>query len=413
MQLLERPSQLTPETQDREALIKEARRLRRRRWALGISSGLLVIGLGGGLAVALSSGHPQRGLRVGGKPNATSSSSLSGTVAPKAPGALSIGSNGDLYLVDIARDQILRRLPSGRFQVVAGDGRPGFSGDGGRALHAELRLQDHSGIAVASNGTVYVSDSGNDRVRAIFPDGRIQTVAGGGPLSLPAKPGTSIPARSGDLGGVEGLAIGPDQQLYIAARFIVRFTHTGTLDWVAGARGAAAHVCSTPGCPVVEQGFQNVTDLAFDGAGNLVVSGGNLPGAGWPLAEIRANGAPIYLTANARGVGGQPAAVAPGPNGSVVIARQTGLYRISKNSRTVHPLKGGNAASTTAPLSNALTAATGTGAHRIRETFYGGDGITTGTAGQIYADARPFIGLTLDTIVQLSPTGRATVLWRS
>ena len=60
MQLLERPSQLTPETQDREALIKEARRLRRRRWALGISSGLLVIGLGGGLAVALSSRTPPK-----------------------------------------------------------------------------------------------------------------------------------------------------------------------------------------------------------------------------------------------------------------------------------------------------------------------------------------------------------------
>ena len=164
---------------------------------------------------------------------------------------------------------------------------------------------------------------------------------------------------------------------------------------------------------MVEQGFQNVTDLAFDGAGNLVVSGGNLPGAGGhsPRSEQTA-----------------PRSTSPRTRVASVDNRQqshpvrtdrwlspdrqasTGSPRTVEQCMTV---KGGNAASTTAPLSNALTAATGTGAHRIRETFYGGDGITTGTAGQIYADARPFIGLTLDTIVQLSPGGRATVLWRS
>jgi hypothetical protein len=414
MQLLERQPQLRTETEDADALIKEARRLRRRRQAFTLTLAVLVIGVGMGLGLALSSRKAGRGHQLANRANVPSSGPLSTTVVPKTPGALSVDQNGNLYLVDIGRDQVLRRLPGGRFQVVAGNSKLGFSGDGGQALHAQLRLQAHSGIAVASNGTVYIADSGNDRVRAALPNGRIETVAGGGKLALPSTRGASVPARSADLGGVAGLAIGANQELYIGARFIVRLTSNHKLEWVAGSNRPAEHLCSAPECSVAERGFDNVTGLAFDGVGNLVVSGGNLPGSGYPLAEIRANGRPIYLTANARGVGGQPAAVASGPNGSVVLATQIGVYQIPENSRTLQPVTGDSTTgSTPSQLSAALTAATGDGARRIKETFYGGDGIAAGTGGQIYADAQPFIGLTFDTIVQLSHSGRAIVLWRS
>ena len=77
--------------------------------------------------------------------------------------------NGDLLVVDSGRDRILRRLPSGKFQVLAGDGERGFSGDGGQAVRAKLDIQNDSGIAVAKNGTVYFSDTGNGRVREKRP----------------------------------------------------------------------------------------------------------------------------------------------------------------------------------------------------------------------------------------------------
>jgi hypothetical protein len=210
-----------------------------------------------------------------------------------------------------------------------------------------------------------------------------------------------------------GADIGASDEPYIGARFVVRLTSSGELEWVAGSTTPGTNFCSTPGCGVDEHNFQHATGLAFDGGGNLVVSGSNLPGAGWPLAEIRADGKPIYLTST-RGVGGEPAAIASGADGSVVVAAQIGLYRIAEGSTSMHLLAAGAAGGgTPSPLSAALTAATGRGVHHRMETFYGGDGIATGAHGQVYADAQPFIGLTFDTIVELSRSGAARVLWRS
>jgi serine/threonine-protein kinase len=73
---------------------------------------------------------------------------------------------------------------TGRIATVAGTGDEGYSGDGGAATAAQLRLDlgavDVSGsaIAVDSRGDLYVADSGNDRIRRIGVDGVITTIAG-------------------------------------------------------------------------------------------------------------------------------------------------------------------------------------------------------------------------------------------
>ena len=88
-------------------------------------------------------------------------------VVPKAPGSLAIGPNGNLFIADDGRDQVLERLPNGKFVVVAGDGKRGFSGDGGPALDAEL---DYPGaIAFGPDGALYIVDEANNRVRRVAP----------------------------------------------------------------------------------------------------------------------------------------------------------------------------------------------------------------------------------------------------
>jgi hypothetical protein len=62
------------------------------------------------------------------------------TVRPEQPQALTVAPDGTLFVVDTGRDQVLRLVAGGRFVVFAGDGRRGFSGDGGPAVDAELRL---------------------------------------------------------------------------------------------------------------------------------------------------------------------------------------------------------------------------------------------------------------------------------
>ena len=130
-------------------------------------------------------------------------------VRPQAPGPLVIGPNGNLYISDAGRDQVLELLPSGRFRVVAGDGRRGFSGDGGPASAAELRLGG-AGLAFSRGGTLYIADSGNDRVRAISSRGVITTVLGDGASPRPQAgafrfaPTPAAPIRA----GVSSCAVG-------------------------------------------------------------------------------------------------------------------------------------------------------------------------------------------------------------
>jgi hypothetical protein len=90
-----------------------------------------------------------------------------------------------LYVADEGRQQILRRTPDGRFQVVAGTGVAGYSGDGRLATQAEIDAPTN--LAIAQNGALYFTQAGRtknangllDRVaREITPNGKITTVNG-------------------------------------------------------------------------------------------------------------------------------------------------------------------------------------------------------------------------------------------
>ena len=81
-----------------------------------------------------------------------------------------------VWVADGLRHQILRvDLATGRVSVVAGTGKPGYSGDGGPAARAQL--QEVVGLALDRAGNLYAADLGNGRVRRISPRGTITTVA--------------------------------------------------------------------------------------------------------------------------------------------------------------------------------------------------------------------------------------------
>ena len=187
-----RPSSGTGD--DIHVLFKEARHRRRRRyWYSGIV--LLLIGCVGLALNHWLSATPKTFMKppTKGAAERPAAKPASATVVPRQPGPLALGANGDLYVADDALNDILARLPDGRFKVVAGTGKPGFSGDGGPATQAELDRP--LGMAVAPDGTLYFADAGNSRVRAILPDGTITTIAGNGlaatgPAGTPTIAGT-------------------------------------------------------------------------------------------------------------------------------------------------------------------------------------------------------------------------------
>src|ERR1019366_1708834 len=73
-------------------------------------------------------------------------------------------SAGNLFFTDMP-EHVIRRIgrKTGIITTVAGTGQPGFSGDGGPAIQAQLR-QPHS-IALASDGGLLICDIGNHRIR--------------------------------------------------------------------------------------------------------------------------------------------------------------------------------------------------------------------------------------------------------
>jgi sugar lactone lactonase YvrE len=92
-----------------------------------------------------------------------------------SPADLEVTAAGQLYVSDSGNNRV-RFAAYGVTATIAGNGTPGLAGDGGRATQAALNTPQK--IAVAPDGTVYVADRVNRRVRKIDPAGVITTVAG-------------------------------------------------------------------------------------------------------------------------------------------------------------------------------------------------------------------------------------------
>ena len=119
----------------------------------------------------------------------------------------------------VSKDAQAGRQPTLLFPLtlLAGTGELGFAGDGGPAKTA--LLTNPSGLAVARDGTIYISDRGNGRIRSVDPLGIIRTVAGVGPGGSWTD---GIPARVAWFPSPGELAFGPDGSLFVLDAGVLR-----------------------------------------------------------------------------------------------------------------------------------------------------------------------------------------------
>jgi uncharacterized protein (TIGR03437 family) len=120
-------------------------------------------------------------------------------------------SAGNLYVSDMGLNQILEITPAGVVTVMAGTGSPGFGGDGGPASQAMLNAP--AGIAFDAQGTLYIADSGNNRIRIVTKDGNIRTIAGSG---LPGFAGDGSTADFASFQNPLGVAVDGSGNVYVA-----------------------------------------------------------------------------------------------------------------------------------------------------------------------------------------------------
>jgi streptogramin lyase len=185
----------------------------------------LVVGPDGALYVCEISGHVIRRIDLASGQISTvvgtgdSGNDGDGGPATQArvdqPYELRFNTDGNLFFVDMTQS-VVRRVDAKTHLVttVAGNGKPGFSGDGGPATQAQLK-QPHS-ICLDSAGRLYVCDIGNHRVRIIdLASGTIDTFAGTGEKK-PTPDGA--PIEGSPLNGPRALDFDGDHSLYLALR---------------------------------------------------------------------------------------------------------------------------------------------------------------------------------------------------
>ncbi len=190
------------------------------------------------------------------------------------PRGIALDSRGNLYIADSQNNRIRLVTPDGIISTYAGTGEQGYAGDGGFAVRAKLNWPD--GIAINANGVLYFTDSRNNMVRKITPDGVITKVAGQSPLGKPS----ANPA--GRFDSPRGITLGPDGSLYVADRDharICKIDRAGTVTVVAG-DGNNLWLSSTeaPGDGGAAQKaiIPYPEAVAIDAEGNLLIAAGKI-----------------------------------------------------------------------------------------------------------------------------------------
>src|SRR5215213_2463350 len=156
-----------------------------------------------------------------------------GGLATKAklnnPFAVAVDREGNLYIGDFTS---VRKIdPSGTITTVAGTGRFGFSGDGGPATEAKLTASD---VALDDKGNLYISDTEHHRIRMVDIDGIIHTVAGTGKEGYSGDGG---PAPKASLNLPIGIALDREGNLFIACHHnsrVRKVYRNGKITTVAG-----------------------------------------------------------------------------------------------------------------------------------------------------------------------------------
>lgn len=336
-----------------------------------------------------------------------------------SPTGVAIDAARNVYISQFGHHRIRRVDPAGTISTYAGDGVPGFSGDGGPAITA--RISTPMLLSFDEAGRLIIADAGNNRIRAIDTGGTITTLAGNG-----------SDAFSGD--GGQATAAGmyfPKQALANASEIVISDAQHNRVRRVDRATGIITTIAGTGDCCFAGDGLPPASSSLFRPTGTVFGADGRAYIADTVNHRIRMVGVDGLMRTiagtGARGFSGdggaatsahlsEPRSVAVDRAGNVIFS-DTGNNRIRRIDtagviRTIvgdgsYGFRGDGGAATAASLSRprAVTLSSGGilyftdgGNRRVRRVRNGIISTVAG-GGRSYSDGVPALSARFDGLV--------------
>ena len=192
---------------------------------------------------------------------------LAANAALNNPESVAVDGLGSLFIADTDNSRIRKVNPSGIIATVAGDGTFGFSGDDSTATIAAL---DHPfGAAVDDSGNLFIADTYNQRIREVAPNGIITTVAGDG---IPGYFGNGWPAVAAEMHFPESMVVDASDNLVFADSDNERIRKIYDLVFITTVAGDGTAGYSGDGGAATLAELNNPEGVAMDDLGNLFIA---------------------------------------------------------------------------------------------------------------------------------------------
>jgi uncharacterized protein (TIGR03437 family) len=190
-----------------------------------------------------------------------------------------VDAGGNLFIADTYGNAIRKFTPAGDLFTVAGNGTAGYTGDSGPATSAALNYP--TGLALDAAGDLFISDSANNVIRKVTPAGIISTYAGNGKSGYSGDGG---PATQASFFSPQGLTVDAAGNLYIADdNSVIRMVNpAGIISTIAGngnigysGDGGVATQAELGVYPDPTGEPDNSGDVAVDSSGDLFIADPN------------------------------------------------------------------------------------------------------------------------------------------
>jgi streptogramin lyase len=218
------------------------------------------------------------------------------------PGGMAIDAQGNIYISDTFNNRIRKMAPDGTVTTIAGNGASGYID--GAAADAEFYAP--AGLTLDGQGNIFVADYGNNVIRKVAPDGTVSTYAGNGFAAFVDGAAYKVAAFNGPA----GVALDSKGNLFVADQnnnMIRKITPTGGVSLVAGITTGGYVNLQVDSVKAAWGAFSHPCAIAMGPDGNLYIAD-------------RGNSAIRMITP-----GGNITTVAGGPSQTTLIGLPAGL----------------------------------------------------------------------------------------